>query len=63
MSEQINDQGLLDLSDSMDSDENSTVERCLTFESGDLILYISTKHVIEIINNHKIGRASCRERV
>ena len=42
MSEQINDQGLLDLSDSMDSDENSTVERCLTFESGDLILYIST---------------------
>ena len=54
MSEQINDQGLLDLSDSMDSDENSTVERCLTFESGDLILYISTKYVIEIINNHTI---------
>ena len=51
MSEQINDQELLDVSD---AEENSTVERCLTFESGDLILYISTKHVIEIINNHSI---------
>lgn len=37
-----------------DVDEVSTVERCLTFQSGDLILYISTKHVIEIINNHSI---------
>lgn len=36
------------------ADETSTVERCLTFKSGDLILYISTKHVIEIINNHSI---------
>lgn len=37
-----------------DMEEVSTVERCLTFKSGDLILYISTKHVIEIINNHSI---------
>ena len=37
-----------------DTEEVSTVERCLTFKSGDLILYISTKHVIEIINNHSI---------
>ena len=51
MSELMNGQENLDISDSMDSNENSTVERCLTFESGDLILYISTKHVIEIINN------------
>ena len=51
MSEQINDQELMDVPD---AEENSTVERCLTFESGDLILYISTKHVIEIINNHTI---------
>ena len=51
MSEKINDQELMDVSD---AEENSTVERCLTFESGDLILYISTKHVIEIINNHSI---------
>lgn len=33
---------------------NSAVERCLTFESGGLVLYISTEHVIEIINNHSI---------
>ncbi len=37
-----------------DTEEVPTVERCLTFKSGDLILYISTKHVIEIINNHSI---------
>lgn len=37
-----------------ENEEVSTIERCLTFESGDLILYISTKHVIEIINNHSI---------
>ena len=28
--------------------------RCLTFQSGDLILYISTRHVIEILNNYSI---------
>ena len=42
MSELMNDQENLDMYDSTDSNENSTVERCLTFESGDLILYIST---------------------
>ena len=51
MSEQMNDQEVLTVSN---ADENSAIERCLTFESGDLILYISTKHVIEIINNHSI---------
>ncbi len=40
--------------DAPDQDEISTVERCLTFKSGDLILYISTRHVIEIINNYSI---------
>lgn len=40
--------------DTPDQDEISTVERCLTFKSGDLILYISTRHVIEIINNYSI---------
>lgn len=40
--------------DTLDQDEISTVERCLTFKSGDLILYISTRHVIEIINNYSI---------
>ena len=37
-----------------EQDEASTIERCLTFKSGDLILYISTRHVIEIINNYSI---------
>lgn len=40
--------------DAPDQEEISTVERCLTFKSGDLILYISTRHVIEIINNYSI---------
>ena len=40
--------------DATEQDEISTVERCLTFKSGDLILYISTRHVIEILNNYSI---------
>ena len=40
--------------DATEQDEISTVERCLTFQSGDLILYISTRHVIEILNNYSI---------
>lgn len=34
--------------------ETPTVERCLTFEAGGLTLFISTKYIIEIINNHSI---------
>lgn len=51
MSESANNQDIVEMPD---TDESSTIERCLTFESDDLILYISTKHVIEIINNHTI---------
>ena len=40
--------------DATEQDEISTLERCLTFQSGDLILYISTRHVIEILNNYSI---------
>ena len=32
----------------------SAPERCLTFESGDLTMFLSTKYVTEIINNHSI---------
>lgn len=53
MSEQLNTQDLQEMSDTS-GEEVSTVERCLTFESGDLVLYISTNYVIEIINNHTI---------
>ena len=38
--------------DTLEAEEASTIERCLTFKAGDLILYISTRHVIEIINNY-----------
>ena len=34
--------------------ENAPAERCLTFESGGLLLFISTNYIIEIINNHSI---------
>ena len=53
MSEQVNEQDILDLEIS-EADEHSTVERCLTFESGELILYVSTRYIIEIINGHSI---------
>ena len=35
-------------------DMNNSVERCLTFESGGLVLCLSTKYVIEIINAYAI---------
>ena len=40
--------------DTLEAEEASTIERCLTFKAGDLILYISTRHVVEIINNYSI---------
>lgn len=35
-------------------EEPSSAERCLTFESGGLLLFLSTKYVTEIINGHPI---------
>ena len=35
-------------------EEPSSSERCLTFESGGLLLFLSTKYVTEIINGHSI---------
>ena len=54
MSEQLNNQEDIQDVAEMETDELSTIDRCLTFESGELVLYISTKYVIEIINNHSI---------
>ena len=34
--------------------ESSDAERCLTFESGGMVMYMSTSYVIEIINDHSI---------
>ena len=35
-------------------EEPSSAERCLTFESGGLLLFLSTKYLTEIINGHSI---------
>ncbi|MCI9583288.1 MAG: chemotaxis protein CheW [Clostridium sp.] len=35
-------------------EESSSVERCLTFESAGLVLFLSTNYVIEIINGYPI---------
>ena len=35
-------------------EEPSRIERCLTFGSGDLQLFVSTNYVIEIINGHSV---------
>ena len=43
-----------ELLDNPEVEDTSTEERCLTFQAGDLILYISTRHVIEILNNYSI---------
>lgn len=54
MSKQFNDPESVQEANEMEADDLSTIERCLTFESAGLILYISTSNVIEIINNHTI---------
>ena len=38
------------------SEEASSIERCLTFESGGLTLFLSTNYVTEIINDCSITR-------
>ena len=37
-----------------ESEIQSSVERCLTFESVGLVMFLSTNFVIEIINDHSI---------
>lgn len=38
----------------LEEQETNEVERCLTFESAGLVMYMSTSYVIEIINDHSI---------
>ena len=38
----------------LEEQETNDVERCLTFESAGLVMYMSTSYVIEIINDHSI---------
>ena len=37
-----------------DEKDLTDADRCLTFESGGLVMYMSTSYVIEIINDHSI---------
>ena len=38
----------------IEEQETNDEERCLTFESAGLVMYMSTSYVIEIINDHSI---------
>lgn len=42
------------LEEETQQDETTRIERCLTFESGGLVLFLSTNYVTEIINDHTI---------
>lgn len=38
----------------IEEQDTNDAERCLTFESAGLVMYMSTSYVIEIINDHSI---------
>lgn len=40
--------------ESVEEVDSIDAERCLTFESGGMVMYMSTSYVIEIINDHSI---------
>lgn len=52
MSEQILNEN--ELSEGKAKQEETQIERCLTFESGGLTLFLSTDYVIEILNDQTI---------
>ncbi|MBE6003612.1 MAG: chemotaxis protein CheW [Lachnospiraceae bacterium] len=52
MSEELNTQ-VTQLEDNI-NDDPKNLQRCLTFESGDLIMYMSTDYVTEIITDQYI---------
>ncbi len=45
---------LLEGQESVEEVDSIDAERCLTFESGGMVMYMSTSYVIEIINDHSI---------
>lgn len=53
MSEEINKMNA-ELTQEQEQEGQTSVERCLTFESSDILMFISTKYVIEIINDYPI---------
>ncbi len=54
MSEQSANQMDFNLEETSVQEEPTTVERCLSFEVGDLVLFLSTNYVTEIINGYSI---------
>ena len=58
MAEELMQEELLEEVESQENKQDekdlTDAERCLTFESGGLVMYMSTSYVIEIINDHSI---------
>ncbi|MCC6094716.1 MAG: chemotaxis protein CheW [Eubacterium sp.] len=57
MEETIKKESLSDVISDIPADteeETRDLKRCLVFESGGLVLFLSTEYVIEIINDHAI---------
>ena len=52
MAEEVMDEFFED--ETIEEQETNDAERCLTFESAGLVMYMSTSYVIEIINDHSI---------
>ena len=52
MAEEVMDEFFED--EKIEEQETNDAERCLTFESAGLVMYMSTSYVIEIINDHSI---------
>ena len=56
MAEELMQEELLEEVESQENKQDekdlTDAERCLTFESGGLVMYMSTSYVIEIINDH-----------
>ena len=52
MAEELMDEFFED--EKIEEQETNDAERCLTFESAGLVMYMSTSYVIEIINDHSI---------
>ena len=53
MSEQMTNVNL-DAEEASAQEEASTVERCLSFQVDDLILFLSTDYIVEIVNDYPI---------
>ena len=53
MAEELMDE-FFEEEEKIEEGETNDAERCLTFESGGLVMYMSTSYVIEIINDHSI---------